>query len=162
MASVTEKAVLSGQYQYISIRSHGTEAGCGNYGAGLRAAFAYIISYLFVENASIISDPEEAIYYVKFSNLVDNKYLQLCDSKTPEKIAEAVKAEYKRQLFGTGAGNGYAGLLPDISDLSGKEGVVFDNKTDIVRVFGKKLRTPDKKELYTEDGDPRTTEAEEL
>lgn len=207
-----QKAVLSGQYQYISIRSHGTEAGCGNYGAGLadvkwvrankkeimaklrdtvinfnccecgcrngieqyagyqgfarewinaglRAAFAYTISYLFVENASIISDPEEAIYYVRFSNLVDNKYLQLCDSQTPEEIAEAVKAEYKRQLFGTGAGNGYAALLPDISTLSGKDGVVFDNKTDIVRAFGKKLRTPGKEALYTEDGDPRTTEA---
>lgn len=30
-----KKAVLSGQYTYISVRSHGTEAGCGNYGAGL-------------------------------------------------------------------------------------------------------------------------------
>lgn len=207
-----QKAVLSGQYQYISIRSHGTEAGCGNYGAGLadvkwvrdnkkeimaklgntvinfnccecgcrnrieqyagyqgfarecidaglRAAFAYTISYLFVENASIISDPEEAIYYVRFSNLVDNKYLYLCDSKTPEEIAEAVKAEYRRQLLGTRAGNGYAALLPDIRALSGKDGVVFDNKTDIVRAFGKKLRTPGKEALYTEDGDPRTTEA---
>ena len=30
-----KKALLSGQYKYISIRSHGTAAGCGNYGAGL-------------------------------------------------------------------------------------------------------------------------------
>lgn len=30
-----KKALLSGQYKYISIRSHGTQAGCGNAGAGL-------------------------------------------------------------------------------------------------------------------------------
>lgn len=207
-----QKAILSGQYQYISIRCHGTEGGCGNYGAGLadvkwaranknaiiaklkdtvinfnccecgcrnqteqytgyqgfarecidaglRAAFAYTIAYLFVEKPSAIVDPEEAIYYVRFSNLIDNKYLQLCDSKTPEEIADAVKAEYKRLLFGTGVGNGYAALLPDISYLSGKGGIIFSNKTDIVQVFGKKLRTPNKEALYTKDGDPRTTEA---
>lgn len=30
-----KKALLSGQYKYISIRSHGTQASCGNAGAGL-------------------------------------------------------------------------------------------------------------------------------
>lgn len=207
-----QKAVLSGQYQYISIRSHGTEAGCGNYGAGLadvkwvranqkeiqaklkntvinfnccecgsrngieqyagyqgfarelidaglRAAFAYTISYLSVAKVSVISDAAERGFHVRLSNLVDNKYLQLCDNKTPEEIAEAVEAEYKRLVFGTGRGDGYIGLLPDIANLSGRDGVVFEHKKDIVRALGKKLCASGKKVLYTEDGDPKTTEA---
>lgn len=213
-----EKALLSGQYRYISVRSHGTEAGCGNFGAGLvdvkwvrehkseikqklrntiinfnccecgyrnitsqyskgdykgiarefveagvRAVFAYTISYLSVERPLDIMDSTKKGYYYKFYNMIDNMYLKGADAgKDPEEIGNTVKKEFEALLYGRNPKivGGYVSLLQDISDKCGAGGVYFKDKKEIALAIGKKLwgEHPSGKQWFTQTGSPKTTE----